>query len=271
MSVIISPILHRHIKVKYKPIDYDNSLSIRSCSVLFEEPDPRASSSWLHRCKELNWTYSDLDPCKVQPRSQPASWSIPRELPNTGLSMAPLQSPTQVPLPGLPLVSKLRVLVSFFPQWRVLAPLCRLKKRNLLEGHINESLKKKIKLMNPSYTHPEDKEPFFCIKDFYLWKEICVSEIESPGKRPREVPGGPLRTGLLAMHTFFRGVIENWVQQAYWGLPSTPLWPVPTPKPILKIKWVINYENQKYYTKINFYYKKNAFFFFSEMVKWGKL
>lgn len=113
-SIIISPILHKHLKVKYKLIDYNNSLSVRSCSVLFEETDPRASSSWLQESKELNWTYSDR--ATQGSRSQPASWSIPRELPNTGLPMAPLQSPTQVPLPGLPWISKLRVLVSFLSE-----------------------------------------------------------------------------------------------------------------------------------------------------------
>lgn len=36
---------------------------------------------------------------------------------------------------------------------------------------------------------------------------------------------------------------------------------LPPPKPILKIKRVNKHENQKYYIKISFYYKKNVFFF----------
>lgn len=136
-----------------------------------------------------------LGPTQAQPGSRPASWGPRANCQTLVCPGAPHQSPTQVPLLRLPLVSKPYVSVSLYSVKGV-STLSRFKKRNLL-GHIMNHWK----LRNERLMYiPRRQRTLFCIKDFCLWKETHVSEMESPGEGAREVPGGPLRTG-LTFHT----------------------------------------------------------------------
>lgn len=37
---------------------------------------------------------------------------------------------------------------------------------------------------------PRRQKHFFCIKNVYIWKEICVSKMESPEKGPEKFQEG---------------------------------------------------------------------------------
>lgn len=103
--------------------------------------------------------------------------------------MAPLQSPTQVPLPWLPLVSKLWILVSPYSVKGVSPTLFRLKE--LVRRSHNGSLKKIIKLMQPSCIHPEDKESSFSVLKTSVFEK--KSMLLKWGVPWEEVPGDPRR------------------------------------------------------------------------------
>lgn len=121
--------------------------------------------------------------------------------------MAPLQSPTQVPLPWLPLVSKLWILVSLYSVKGVSRTLFRLKE--LVRRSHNQLLKKIIKLMQPSCTHPEDKESSFSVlKTSVFEKKSTLLKWSPLGRGPGRPQEGLWRQGYwLSTHT---------LQQEWW-------------------------------------------------------
>lgn len=109
--------------------------------------------------------------------------------------------------------------------------------------------------MKPSRAYPEDKEPFSVLKNSVFEKQSVFLKVESPGK-------GPLRfqKGLWGQYYWLSMWRRTGHRKIRVSWPPPFFWPLPPPKPTMKIKWVNKCENQKLYAKISLYCKKNSFF-----------